>query len=200
MTSRFSSECSGGSQREKKEGEVKGPRSPAHLSSPARPMALDSAGVSVRAMTAKWETEIRNIQRGRQKRTGKSGRRSGAAGSATGLWEERHTLARLKDKLETRDGRLLLRLENEEWQVSPVGRMPPNVGIRCPLCSLADIHDTALPRTLGNETESNLSDVCGRLIAGLLVTPTATTGDQKTGDQKTGDQKTDDQKTGDKTR
>ncbi|XP_077462652.1 leucine-rich repeat-containing protein 39 isoform X2 [Stigmatopora argus] len=119
MTSRFSSECSGGSQREKKEGEVKGPRSPAHLSSPARPMALDSAGVSVRAMTAKWETEIRNIQRGRQKRTGKSGRRSGAAGSATGLWEERHTLARLKDKLETRDGRLLLRLENEEWQALP---------------------------------------------------------------------------------
>lgn len=34
------------------------------------------------------------------------------------VWEDRVTLARLKEKLSTEDGRLILRIEQEEWRVS----------------------------------------------------------------------------------
>ncbi|KAM9797649.1 leucine-rich repeat-containing protein 39 isoform 2-T3 [Syngnathus typhle] len=37
---------------------------------------------------------------------------------AADVWEERHTLARLRDKVTMQDGRLLLCLEQEEWKVS----------------------------------------------------------------------------------
>ena len=34
-----------------------------------------------------------------------------------GVWEDRAVLARLKEKLQTEDGRLILRIEQEEWKV-----------------------------------------------------------------------------------
>lgn len=36
-----------------------------------------------------------------------------------GVWEERAALARLKEKLQMEDGRLVLRIEREEWKVKP---------------------------------------------------------------------------------
>lgn len=35
----------------------------------------------------------------------------------TGAWEDRITLAKLKEKIMTEDGRVILRIENEEWKV-----------------------------------------------------------------------------------
>lgn len=37
----------------------------------------------------------------------------------TGTWEDRITLAKLKEKIVTEDGRIILRIENEEWKVPP---------------------------------------------------------------------------------
>lgn len=35
----------------------------------------------------------------------------------TSVWEDRLTLARLKEKVQSEDGRLVLRLEQEDWKV-----------------------------------------------------------------------------------
>lgn len=37
----------------------------------------------------------------------------------TGAWEDRITLAKLKEKIVTEDGRVILRIEKEEWKVPP---------------------------------------------------------------------------------
>lgn len=37
----------------------------------------------------------------------------------TGAWEDRITLAKLKEKIVTEDGRVILRIENEAWKVPP---------------------------------------------------------------------------------
>lgn len=37
---------------------------------------------------------------------------------SVGVWEDRAVLARLKQKLQTEDGRLILRIEQEEWKVT----------------------------------------------------------------------------------
>lgn len=37
---------------------------------------------------------------------------------SVGVWEDRAVLARLKEKLQTEDGRLVLRIEQEEWKVT----------------------------------------------------------------------------------
>lgn len=34
-------------------------------------------------------------------------------------WEDRITLAKLKEKIVTEDGRVILHIENEEWKVPP---------------------------------------------------------------------------------
>ena len=38
-----------------------------------------------------------------------------------GVWEDRAVLARLKQKLQTEDGRLILRIEQEDWKVPAHG-------------------------------------------------------------------------------
>lgn len=37
----------------------------------------------------------------------------------TGAWEDRITLAKLRERIVTEDGRVILRIENEEWKVPP---------------------------------------------------------------------------------
>ncbi|XP_077441146.1 leucine-rich repeat-containing protein 39 [Vanacampus margaritifer] len=78
-------------------------------------MAAILACGSVSSMKTLWESKIQKIQDNREKQRRKVCSRLGAAG----VWEERHTLARLRDKLKTQDGRLLLCLEHEEWKMLP---------------------------------------------------------------------------------
>nr|XP_057928695.1 leucine-rich repeat-containing protein 39 [Doryrhamphus excisus] len=69
---------------------------------------------SVSSMKALWETKIRNVRDSWEQQSKKPrGRLS------VGIWEDRETLARLKEKLTTEDGRLVLRLEHEEWKALP---------------------------------------------------------------------------------
>ncbi|XP_029987321.1 leucine-rich repeat-containing protein 39 [Sphaeramia orbicularis] len=78
-----------------------------------------AVGGSVSSIKALWETRIQKIreeeeeQRKRTPRGGASGR------LCVGLWEDRAVLARLKQKLQTEDGRLILRIEQEEWKTLP---------------------------------------------------------------------------------
>lgn len=37
----------------------------------------------------------------------------------TRVWEDRLTLAKLREKVQSEDGRLVLRLEQEDWKVKP---------------------------------------------------------------------------------
>lgn len=39
------------------------------------------------------------------------------------VWEDQAVLARLREKLQTEDGRLVLRIEQEEWKVPPRDRL-----------------------------------------------------------------------------
>ncbi|XP_061152449.1 leucine-rich repeat-containing protein 39 isoform X1 [Syngnathus typhle] len=77
-------------------------------------MAAILASASVSTMKTLWETKIQKIQENHNKQRRKPGSRLLAAD----VWEERHTLARLRDKVTMQDGRLLLCLEQEEWKVS----------------------------------------------------------------------------------
>ncbi|KAF6728685.1 Leucine-rich repeat-containing protein 39 [Oryzias melastigma] len=71
---------------------------------------------SVSSIKALWETRIKKSKEEEQKRTA----RGGAPGRlSVGAWEDRAILARLKQKLQTEDGRLILRIEQEEWKALP---------------------------------------------------------------------------------
>uniref|UniRef100_A0A3Q2Z875 Leucine-rich repeat-containing protein 39 n=1 Tax=Hippocampus comes TaxID=109280 RepID=A0A3Q2Z875_HIPCM len=74
-------------------------------------MALALANGSVSSMKMLWEAKIQQIQQHR----GKQRRKPVAAG----VWEERHVLTRLREKVKSQDGRLLLCLEREEWKALP---------------------------------------------------------------------------------
>ncbi|XP_041790907.1 leucine-rich repeat-containing protein 39 [Chelmon rostratus] len=78
------------------------------------------AGGSVSSIKALWETRIRRIQEEQKEEEEQRKRmaRGGATGSV-GVWEDRAALARLKQKLQTVDGRLILRIEQEEWKSLP---------------------------------------------------------------------------------
>uniref|UniRef100_A0A1A8ES46 Leucine-rich repeat-containing protein 39 n=1 Tax=Nothobranchius korthausae TaxID=1143690 RepID=A0A1A8ES46_9TELE len=74
---------------------------------------------SVSSIKALWETRIK---KGRE--TQENEQRKTARGGATDrlgvrVWEDRVVLARLKEKLLTKDGRLVLQVENEEWKSLP---------------------------------------------------------------------------------
>ncbi|XP_008293657.1 leucine-rich repeat-containing protein 39 [Stegastes partitus] len=71
---------------------------------------------SVSSIKALWETRIRRNQE-EQKRSTERGGATGRLG--VGVWEDRAVLARLKQKLQTEDGRLILRIEQEEWKSLP---------------------------------------------------------------------------------
>lgn len=75
---------------------------------------------SVSSIKALWETRIRKVKEDRdeeQKRRSPRDKASNRLG--LGLWEDRALFARLKDKLQTEDGRLVLRIEKEEWKSLP---------------------------------------------------------------------------------
>ncbi|KAF7654732.1 hypothetical protein LDENG_00065630 [Lucifuga dentata] len=75
---------------------------------------------SVSSIKALWETRIRKIQEEKDQRRKSQEQRGGARGRlCASVWEDRATLARLKEKLQTEDGRLVLRIEQEEWKVLP---------------------------------------------------------------------------------
>ncbi|XP_076028063.1 leucine-rich repeat-containing protein 39 isoform X2 [Genypterus blacodes] len=75
---------------------------------------------SVSSIKALWETRIRKIQEDEEQQTKSREKWGGARGRlCAGVWEDRATLARLKQKLQTEDGRLVLRIEQEEWKVLP---------------------------------------------------------------------------------
>ncbi|XP_014822548.1 PREDICTED: leucine-rich repeat-containing protein 39 isoform X2 [Poecilia mexicana] len=73
---------------------------------------------SVSSIKALWETRIQ------RRREEEEERRRPSRGGATGrlsvrVWEDRAVLARLREKLQTEDGRLVLRIEQEEWKNLP---------------------------------------------------------------------------------
>ncbi|XP_006790338.1 leucine-rich repeat-containing protein 39 [Neolamprologus brichardi] len=75
---------------------------------------------SVSSIKALWETRIRRRREEHEEEHKRRTTRGGATGRlGVGLWEDRAALARLKQKLETEDGRLVLRIEQEEWKVLP---------------------------------------------------------------------------------
>ncbi|XP_037325099.2 leucine-rich repeat-containing protein 39 isoform X2 [Pungitius pungitius] len=91
---------------------------------------------AVSSVKALWETRIRKVQEDedeqRRKRT-----RGGATGRlGVGVWEDRAVLARLRQKLQTEDGRLVLRIEQEEWKTLP----------DC-LVQLSQVHEWQIHRT-----------------------------------------------------
>ncbi|KAK1806053.1 hypothetical protein P4O66_013090 [Electrophorus voltai] len=72
---------------------------------------------TVNSIKALWETRIKK-NKAELKRE-KEQRDRAAVLSLTGAWEDRITLAKLKEKLVTEDGRVILRIENEEWKTLP---------------------------------------------------------------------------------
>ncbi|XP_062419278.1 leucine-rich repeat-containing protein 39 isoform X1 [Pungitius pungitius] len=116
---------------------------------------------AVSSVKALWETRIRKVQEDedeqRRKRT-----RGGATGRlGVGVWEDRAVLARLRQKLQTEDGRLVLRIEQEEWKVtSPRGGLDVAVVSPCSfsvspvlqtlpdcLVQLSQVHEWQIHRT-----------------------------------------------------
>ncbi|XP_068581539.1 leucine-rich repeat-containing protein 39 isoform X2 [Cebidichthys violaceus] len=110
---------------------------------------------SVSSIKALWETRIRRVQeekdeqKRKKTRGGATGRLSpGLCGLScliwftswfrlsVGVWEDRAVLARLKQKLQTEDGRLILRIEQEEWKTLP----------GC-LVQLSQVHEWHIHRT-----------------------------------------------------
>ncbi|XP_061594107.1 leucine-rich repeat-containing protein 39 [Cololabis saira] len=81
-------------------------------------MAVYSSVSSIKAL---WETRIRK-RRDEDEEAQRRTERGGATGRSrlsVGVWEDRATLARLREKLQTEDGRLILRIEKEEWKSLP---------------------------------------------------------------------------------
>ncbi|XP_053104854.1 leucine-rich repeat-containing protein 39 isoform X2 [Hemicordylus capensis] len=71
---------------------------------------------SFTAIKALWEVRIQKINEElrKEKEFGQK-----AAGRLTLVWEERVSLAKLKEKVVTEDGRIILKIEHEEWQTLP---------------------------------------------------------------------------------
>ncbi|XP_007420315.1 leucine-rich repeat-containing protein 39 isoform X1 [Python bivittatus] len=71
---------------------------------------------SFMAIKALWEVRIQKITEQLRKEKEFSQK---AAGRLTIVWEERASLAKLKGKVITEDGRAILRIEEEEWKTLP---------------------------------------------------------------------------------
>lgn len=74
---------------------------------------------SVRSIKALWETRIKRIQEEDEEQRRRTSRGGVSSRLGLGVWEDRAVLARLKQKLQTQDGRLVLRIEQEEWKSLP---------------------------------------------------------------------------------
>ncbi|KAK2869287.1 hypothetical protein Q7C36_001158 [Tachysurus vachellii] len=84
--------------------------------------------------TALWETRIKKNKE--ELKRDKEQRERATVGRLTGTWEDRITLAKLKEKIVTEDGRIILRIENEEWKTLPAA-----------LVQLSQIQEWQLHRT-----------------------------------------------------
>ncbi|XP_034088142.1 leucine-rich repeat-containing protein 39 isoform X2 [Gymnodraco acuticeps] len=69
---------------------------------------------SVSSIKALWETRIKRVQEEKEDQT-----KSPRSRLSVGAWEDRAILARLKEKLQTEEGRLVLRIEQEDWKSLP---------------------------------------------------------------------------------
>ncbi|XP_074523503.1 leucine-rich repeat-containing protein 39 [Halichoeres trimaculatus] len=74
---------------------------------------------SVSSIKALWETRIKKISQEKEEQRSKTARGGATGRLGVGVWEDRAVLARLKQKLQTEDGRLILRIEQEEWKSLP---------------------------------------------------------------------------------
>ncbi|KAM9461265.1 leucine-rich repeat-containing protein 39 [Clarias gariepinus] len=89
---------------------------------------------TVNSVKALWETRIKKNKE--ELNRVKEQRDRATVGKLTGAWEDRITLAKLKEKIVTEDGRVILRIENEEWKTLPAA-----------LVRLAQIQEWQLHRT-----------------------------------------------------
>ncbi|XP_073717713.1 leucine-rich repeat-containing protein 39 [Misgurnus anguillicaudatus] len=72
---------------------------------------------TVNSIKALWETKIKKSKDDLRKE--KEQRDRIAVGRLTGAWEDRITLAKLKEKVVTEEGRVILRIEKEDWKTLP---------------------------------------------------------------------------------
>ncbi|XP_047443347.1 leucine-rich repeat-containing protein 39 [Mugil cephalus] len=74
---------------------------------------------SVSSIKALWETRIRRRKEEHEEEQRRTIRGGATGRLSVGVWEDRAVLARLKQKLQTEEGRLVLRIEQEEWKSLP---------------------------------------------------------------------------------
>ncbi|XP_051977540.1 leucine-rich repeat-containing protein 39 isoform X2 [Xyrauchen texanus] len=72
---------------------------------------------TVNSIKALWETRIKKSKD--ELKNEREQRDRGAVGRLTGAWEDRITLAKLKEKVVTEEGRIIFRIEKEEWKTLP---------------------------------------------------------------------------------
>ncbi|XP_066502980.1 leucine-rich repeat-containing protein 39 [Hoplias malabaricus] len=72
---------------------------------------------TVNSIKSLWETRIKKSKDDLKRE--KEQRERAAVGRLAGAWENRITLAKLKEKVVMEDGRVILRIENEEWKTLP---------------------------------------------------------------------------------
>ncbi|XP_060797200.1 leucine-rich repeat-containing protein 39 [Neoarius graeffei] len=89
---------------------------------------------TVNSIKALWETRIKKTKEELNRE--KEQRERATVGRLTGAWEDRITLAKLKEKIVTEDGRVILRIENEAWKALPAA-----------LVQLSQIQEWQLHRT-----------------------------------------------------
>ncbi|XP_072367490.1 leucine-rich repeat-containing protein 39 isoform X2 [Scyliorhinus torazame] len=73
---------------------------------------------SVHTVRALWEERIERLREAREKLERERSQRAGLRGR-TVVWQNRINLARLKEKVVTEEGRIILRIEREEWKSLP---------------------------------------------------------------------------------
>ncbi|XP_061095160.1 leucine-rich repeat-containing protein 39 isoform X1 [Conger conger] len=72
---------------------------------------------AVNSIKALWESRIKKSKQDRQKE--RDLRDKASVGRLAHAWEDRIALAKLREKVVTEDGRVILRIEKEEWKTLP---------------------------------------------------------------------------------
>ncbi|XP_062411331.1 leucine-rich repeat-containing protein 39 [Sardina pilchardus] len=89
---------------------------------------------AVNSIKALWETRIKKSKDDQQ--TQRDLRDRAAVGRLTGPWEDRIALNKLRERIVTEDGRVILRIQKEEWKTLPAA-----------LVQLSEVHEWQLHRT-----------------------------------------------------
>lgn len=74
---------------------------------------------TVNSIKALWETRIKKVKDDQQREREKRNKISVGSHKLAHAWEDRISLAKLKEKVVTEDGRIILRIEKEEWTTLP---------------------------------------------------------------------------------